>query len=437
MRDPLKLAAIAVLAFACSESEDAGKGPAPADPITDPKSDSFRAPVEHGKVTFGTRVETAFAEGARFHAFDFELSGSASVKITTDSTDTDRDTVAYLYESADGAWGRYLEKNDDYDPGTFFSQISADLGAGKFRVLVRGYSRAEKGDFGVVVDCTGDGCGATTPPPMDAQETCIFGERYHDLEISPALKVLGEAFVDASNVTEAQKPFVLAGVQAAYEEASTIEEAFESTDENGVNYTTLVDRFDGTEYVAVEYGAGDNSYGAIFGADPSVTAAKISDGDLWPCNVADDPSRYELNVVDGELPEALEGLDAHAGTLEGLPEGKAVSLASRGALLDAANKIFADPCYGVPSSADGTPVRLYRYDAAYRFQDRESWERAPKGEALDNLVYWLEDGEDDIDTYTVALLGEACGGSGSGELAMFHDRRDGAFVYLVMFEATE
>jgi hypothetical protein len=77
---------------------------------------------------------------------------------------------------------------------------------------------------------------------------------------------------------------IVAAVQeSAHTDVTTVEEAFSRVDGHEINQIVL--RGEGTNqfYLEVEYGAGDNSYGAIFYWGTSYKAAAIHDGDQEEC----------------------------------------------------------------------------------------------------------------------------------------------------------
>jgi hypothetical protein len=56
-------------------------------------------------------------------------------------------------------------------------------------------------------------------------------------------------------------------------------------DEQEVRRVWFTHPASGREFVAYEYGAGDNSYGAFFARDALEVASQIHDGDLLECTV--------------------------------------------------------------------------------------------------------------------------------------------------------
>ena len=63
-------------------------------------------------------------------------------------------------------------------------------------------------------------------------------------------------------------------------EADTLEERFENVDEAFVNYLELWEGTNGKAYVAIEFGQGDNGFGAVFDWGTTDVAVQIVDSDL-------------------------------------------------------------------------------------------------------------------------------------------------------------
>jgi hypothetical protein len=70
-------------------------------------------------------------------------------------------------------------------------------------------------------------------------------------------------------------------VQESNAAVSTVAGAFASVDQGEVNIVSLVHTASGRRFTAFEFGAGDNSYGAIFTDGTTQLTAAIHDGDLY------------------------------------------------------------------------------------------------------------------------------------------------------------
>lgn len=115
---------------------------------------------------------SALSASQRSVSWTFSLADEATISIglgVTRASDRDLDTVMYLYEQgASGSWGRYIERNDDTSNSNLWSTLSdLELGAGTFRIVVKGYSSSERGDFKVGVSCDGAGCVASAPSDFE------------------------------------------------------------------------------------------------------------------------------------------------------------------------------------------------------------------------------------------------------------------------------
>jgi hypothetical protein len=115
-------------------------------------------------------------------------------------------------------------------------------------------------------------------------KSCVLGRSYHEAKYMPDLKQVSTRWI--TKATQVNRPFlkdqIIAAVNEASYEVSTLAEAFESVDQGEIRYD-VYRHTDGREFVAIEYGAGDNSYGAFFAAGSTTMVASIHDGDLYGC----------------------------------------------------------------------------------------------------------------------------------------------------------
>ncbi|MFN0246511.1 MAG: hypothetical protein ACKV2T_06360, partial [Kofleriaceae bacterium] len=225
----------------------------------------------------------------RFHAWTFELSGDAKVDMTTSYSVLGQrrtDTVLYLYkQKPDGKWGSYIARNDDYNT-TVYSQLKKNLGVGNYRVLVKGHAAATTGKFKIAVSCTGDGCEQPEPPPDTS--TCVFGSTYREIfDSNPHLQVINSNKIYPNtlatlNPVDRQR-LMLAVQQSSHTDVTTPEEAILRVDQEEVNVTWIAEPEAQRMFIAFEYGAGDNSYGAVFESWSGEMVTNIHDGDLEGC----------------------------------------------------------------------------------------------------------------------------------------------------------
>lgn len=273
--------ALIVMTAGCIGS-DADK-PDEEELLDDSKADSQRKPTDHGDIAFDTAAQSALTEAERYHAWEFDLTGDATVTLTTSYAvlgQRKTDTVLYLYKEGPNGFGSYIARNDDYD-GKVYSRIIKDLGAGRYRLLVKGYLASTLGKFSVTAGCSGAGCA-----PVD---TCLFGEVYGDLETAAGLQHVNGFTLTAANLgtlgDDLKAMVVKAVQQSSHTDVTTPEEALARVDQEEINVDFYAEPDAQRLFVAMEYGAGDNSYGGIFERTTGALASSIHDGDLENCSV--------------------------------------------------------------------------------------------------------------------------------------------------------
>jgi len=123
------------------------------------KTDSFFDPSERGTLSFEIANLGAFTDDERFLSWTFELLDDAELSLAIESSDSNLDTVMYLYRRAPGAdsWGPYEAKNDDFD-GRPQSRIDYVGDAGEYRVVVKPFKLSMRGSFTLHGGCVGNGC---------------------------------------------------------------------------------------------------------------------------------------------------------------------------------------------------------------------------------------------------------------------------------------
>ena len=245
----------------------------------DGKLDSFQRPTDHGALAFAVHNDAFLTDVAKHHTWSFTLTGNAQIHAYTHPQLTARsmtDTVLYLYKRGPSGWGSYLARNDD-DQGSVFSSLVKNLGAGEYRVLVKGYAASTRGQFALTTECEGAGCAAAP--------SCLFGDTFGSLLASTAARVTGDRELHVTDPQSAldQQRLVLAVQQSAHTDVTTVEQAFAAVDQQVIRRVDLYDEAGARAFVAFEYGAGDNSYGAVFGHGVPTMVSKIHDGDLEAC----------------------------------------------------------------------------------------------------------------------------------------------------------
>jgi subtilisin-like proprotein convertase family protein len=275
------LALVAAHAFSCVGSDPSllKSGEEEAAPV-DGAFDSFRAPTDLGTLRLGETVRAELSRDARFLAWTFELTDDATVTLATgDAGAGEVDTVAYLYREGARGWGRYVARNDDVD-GTLFSRITEELGVGRYRILVKGYSSRTFGAFSLASSCDGPGCPVSIEP-----SACLFGAELSDLE--SRVRVTNRQTLDAAwPFIDSQRAQIVTAVQqSAHTDVVTVEEAFARVDGGVIESWWLLDEAGARSFVAYSYGAGDNVYGAIFFGQSTALVASIRDGFFEGCTV--------------------------------------------------------------------------------------------------------------------------------------------------------
>jgi hypothetical protein len=244
------------------------------------KFDSLKNPTRHGRLFLGAEVRKRLASGERYHEWLFDLDEAASVTIDLGKAGSRAvDTVLYLYkDEGDGSWS-LVRKSDD-DMGDIMAGMWIDLEPGQYHMVVKGKKKTTRGEFEVELTCFGEGC---------PTRQCIFGSEYHTLVgfEDAQVRTDWQKVIDADSTIDI--PIVIqqivAAVNASSYEVDTLEEALAAVDEGEINHTQIYDGLHGKTYYAFEYGAGDNSYGAIFESGKSTPAAKIGDGEIGDCKV--------------------------------------------------------------------------------------------------------------------------------------------------------
>jgi hypothetical protein len=260
---------------------------APPEQPSDPANELMRsvpASSDHGLVALGSTMESELSRASSVHRWQFTLSGRADVALRTEASvasqpgDREVDTVLVLQRIEDGGARSWLAQNDDA-PGTRYSRIERGLPGGRYELEVHGFTPRVRGRFAVVTGCTGEGC----PRP---EPRCLFGDVFSDLRSHPSLSIASEVWITAPEqlVSELERSqLVLAVQQSTHTDVTSASEAIAVVDQGEVRRLELHDA--STTYLAFEYGAGDNSYGAIFVAGSTEVQASIHDGDLIDCRL--------------------------------------------------------------------------------------------------------------------------------------------------------
>ncbi|MDQ3371063.1 MAG: hypothetical protein M3680_37065 [Myxococcota bacterium] len=117
-----------------------------------------------------------------------------------------------------------------------------------------------------------------------AARSCVLGRTYHEAAFMPDLRVLSTRTITQANQVNVAflKDQIVRAVNQSSHQVTTLAEAFAAVDQ-GELFLRRYRHTDGREFVSIEYGAGDNSYGAFFDANSANLVAAINDGDLYRC----------------------------------------------------------------------------------------------------------------------------------------------------------
>jgi DNA uptake protein ComE-like DNA-binding protein len=140
--------------------------------------------------------------------------------------------------------------------------------------------------LGSLVIVTAAGCGGPVDVHVGSSKAAFTG---------PGPCPMGDEILTDEVLTEASIPglsdldrrqIIAAVHESSHTDVVTIEEAFDRVDEGLINRFVLRDSYTNQFYVEIEYGAGENSYGAYLYWGTAVVAAAIHDGFPEECGPA-------------------------------------------------------------------------------------------------------------------------------------------------------
>lgn len=276
--------ALAALIPACAAPDDKGDEEGALDTADGlGKDDSFQKPTEHGVLALGGAGDARLTSSARFHAWEFELTGTGTAQVVVSTEPqtaggAEVDTVAYLYRWRGDRWGSYIAKNDDRDDeDTLWSRIDDELTPGRYRVIVKGYTSTTYGKFRVALGCDGAAC-------APAASECVFGASWGDLDVNRFAFGAETSWTSPEGLSDLEGGQIVRALHAStHTDVTTVEEALERVDGGVITRLELRDWHAVRRYTAWRYGAGDNTYGAIFDVDSQEPVAEIHDGDFYEC----------------------------------------------------------------------------------------------------------------------------------------------------------
>lgn len=113
-----------------------------------------------------------------------------------------------------------------------------------------------------------------------AKSTALDAGTFH--ELLDQVTTTNRADVTSASTVDAllSKQLIAACHQSSYTDVKTLADAFNAVDQGEFVVRQLKDKKTGELYTSVDYGAGDNTYGAIFKAGSTKPIVGIHDGDL-------------------------------------------------------------------------------------------------------------------------------------------------------------
>lgn len=119
---------------------------------------------------------------------------------------------------------------------------------------------------------------------LRAQYDCAFGTGFRDIERLPNNAIVRDVVLTAADIATLgdleREQIIVAARQSAFDDVASVEAAFEFFDQGELNVLDIVEISTGRPFRALEYGAGDNSFGAIFELGSTTLVGKIQDGEM-------------------------------------------------------------------------------------------------------------------------------------------------------------
>lgn len=114
------------------------------------------------------------------------------------------------------------------------------------------------------------------PAPGVVRPGMSFWELREQVTIDSERRITDAGVVDAT----LEQQLIAACHQSTYTHVQSLDDAFAAVDGGEFVIRELTDPANGKRYVAIDYGAGDSTYGALFEAGNSTVAFGIEDGEL-------------------------------------------------------------------------------------------------------------------------------------------------------------
>ncbi len=303
---------------------------------------------------------------------DLAAGAAITVEVTRSGTSAGVDVALALYGPMGSSGGRALIASDDDAGYGLLPRLTATAAVrGEYLVVVARKSPAVA-RYRLMVTCAAGACAALPAPcdpetlaimrlcarestagsPYDAAiecgrgqsprcadallreaayEDCVLGSTWYEVRRSPWVVIVAEDQLDAMTyLDETERARVVRAVQASsHSDVTSSAEAFARVDDNIIDRYQLADVSTDRRLVAYIYGAGDNTYGAVFDEDDQ--AIDIHDGDITGCDLPPGGIRVDCGSRSDCGPQLqCRGITAEAGDLGVCGRGASRQVVCRG-----------------------------------------------------------------------------------------------------------
>ncbi len=231
--------------------------------------------------TFGellASTATTITGDRRLHVGDAlsALDQQRIVLAVQQSSHTDVTTPAEAFARVDQG---EIRRVDLYDAAGARAFVAFEYGAGDSSYgAVFAYSST------TIVTSIHDGDLASCATPA---QTCALGPDWSSTRNDGAFTIKGSRTVTtASELTGVDAANALAAIRVAHADATSLADGLPRLDQGELNVIDLIHTATDTRVTAYEYGAGDNSYGAIFKTGTTTQVASIVDLTYYDCAFA-------------------------------------------------------------------------------------------------------------------------------------------------------
>lgn len=234
--------------------------------------------LEHGELPLDSDSWLELTRGPSQHKFALQLAAPNLIRAHAELDATrPRPSVHLKLTRIDASGARQVLAYDG-NPTRSYRSLERELPAGRYELELYVFAPSSA-SLTLRTRCI-------SGPSCAPASACRFGAQFGDLRASSRIEVLSEQWHTNLEQLDSreQEQLILAVHQSSHDDVTTAEEALSRVDQEEVRVMELRDRTDDSRYTVFEYGAGDNSYGAIFQTAELTIAASIHDGDLLDCH---------------------------------------------------------------------------------------------------------------------------------------------------------